>query len=98
MPVYMVLEIVVKDPSMYARYVKQAPAVIESYGGRYLARGGHITSLEGGWRPERIVILEFPSIERLEAWNRSPEYRKLAQLRAEATDSRAFVVEGYEPS
>ncbi len=97
MPVYMVLEIVVKNPSLYARYVEQAPAVIESYGGRYLARGGRITSLEGGWDPERIVILEFPSLEGLEAWNQSPEYQELALLRAEATDSRAFVVEGYAP-
>jgi len=98
MPVYMVLEIVVKDPSMYAKYVAQAPATVESFGGRYLARGGHVTSMEGGWDPERIVILEFPSLERLEEWNRSPEYRELALIRAEATESRAFVVEGYEPS
>ena len=98
MSVYMVLEIEVKDSSIYAKYVERVPAVIEKYGGRYLVRGGRITSMEGGWNPERVVILEFPNLELLEKWNQSPEYQELALLRAAATESRSFVVEGYEPS
>ena len=98
MSVYMVLEIVVHDPATYAKYVERVPAVVEKFGGRYLVRGGRITSMEGDWNPERIVILEFPNLELLERWNQSSEYQELALLRAEATESRAFVVEGYEPS
>ncbi len=94
----MVLEISVKDSATYAKYVERAPATIEEYGGRYLVRGGDITSMEGGWNPERVVILEFPTLELLEKWYRSPEYQELALLRAAATESRSFVVEGYEPS
>jgi uncharacterized protein (DUF1330 family) len=52
MSVYMVLEIVVKDPSTYAKYVERVPAVVEKYGGRYLVRGGPVISQEGGWEPE----------------------------------------------
>jgi uncharacterized protein (DUF1330 family) len=53
--------------------------------------------MEGEWNPERIVILEFPSLERLREWNESPEYQELARLRIESTKSRAFSVEGFSP-
>jgi len=94
----MVLEIDVKDSASYAKYVERAPATIEKYGGRYLVRGGRVTSMEGGWNPERVVILEFQNLEQLERWNQSAEYQELALLRVSSTESRAFAVEGYEPS
>ena len=97
MPAYMVLDIVVKDPSTYADYVKRVPPVVEKFGGKYLVRGGAITTMEGDWNPERIVILEFPSLERLREWNESPEYQELAQLRIQSANSRAFSVEGFSP-
>jgi uncharacterized protein (DUF1330 family) len=93
----MVLEIDVNDSATYAKYVERVPATIEKFGGRYLVRGGRITSMEGGWNPERVVILEFPNLEQLKKWNRSPEYQELALLRAASTESRAFAVEGYQP-
>jgi len=96
MSVYMVLEIVVHDPVTYAKYVERVPAVIEKFGGRYLVRGGQVTPMEGDWNPERIVILEFPSLDSLQEWHQSAEYQELALLRAEATESRAFVVEGHQ--
>jgi uncharacterized protein (DUF1330 family) len=98
MSVYMVLEIVVHDPLTYAKYVERVPAVVEKFGGRYLVRGGQITSMEGDWNPDRVVILEFSSLTSLRNWYESSEYRELALLRAEAAESRAFVVEGYQPS
>lgn len=97
MSVYMLLEIVVHDPSIYAEYVERVPAVIEKFGGRYLVRGGQVTPMEGDWNPERIVILEFSSLDLLQEWHQSVEYQELALLRAEAAESRAFVVEGYKP-
>lgn len=45
MTVYMIIEVEVKDPDLYAEYVDQVPAVIARYGGRYLVRGGKVTPL-----------------------------------------------------
>jgi uncharacterized protein (DUF1330 family) len=37
MPVYLIIDVAVIDPEVYAEYVEQVPAVVERYGGRYLA-------------------------------------------------------------
>ena len=95
MAVYMILEIEVVDADTYADYVKEAPATVEQYGGRYLVRGGDVTPLTGGWNPQRIVVIEFPSMERFHEWLTSPEYSVIAPLREQSTKSKVIVVEGY---
>jgi len=46
--VYLILNIEVTDADTYGDYVKQAPATVEQYGGRYLVRGGEVTHVSGG--------------------------------------------------
>jgi len=43
---------------------KLAPAIVKSYDGKFIARGGQTITLEGDWKPERIVVIEFSSAER----------------------------------
>jgi uncharacterized protein (DUF1330 family) len=50
--------------------------------------------LEGNWDPQRLVILEFESMERFHEWYDSPEYAPLKHLRGEATATEFVVVEG----
>jgi len=59
-----------------------------------LARGGEVQVLEGDWNPQRLVILEFESMERFKEWYNSPEYAPLKQLRGEASVTEYVVVEG----
>ena len=65
MSVYMIIEIQIKDNELYAEYVAKVPEVIAKYDGRYLARSGQVTPLSGNWNPERIIIIEFETIEHL---------------------------------
>lgn len=95
MSVYMIIEIEVIDADTYAEYMEKVPATVEKYGGRYIVRGGAVTPLTGGWRPERIIVLEFPSAEQMQRWNFSPEYLELAPLRSRSAKTRAIAVEGY---
>ncbi len=62
MPAYVFANIEVTDPVLYEEYRKGVPATIAQYGGRYVARGGAAEGLEGGYAPQRVVILEFPSV------------------------------------
>ncbi|NIM04599.1 MAG: DUF1330 domain-containing protein, partial [Armatimonadetes bacterium] len=62
MPVYMIIEVEIKDEKLYAEYVERAYQIVVKHGGRYLARGGQVTSLTGDWNPQRIIILEFETI------------------------------------
>lgn len=73
------------------------PDIVSRYGGRYLVRGGRITALLGGWMPERMIILEFPAESNIMQWLSSPEYQEIAPLREAGAETRAIILEGYEP-
>jgi len=94
MPAYVVVEVDVQDPVTYERYKELAPPSIAHYGGRYIARGGTIESVEGGWKPGRLVLLEFPTLDRARAWWSSPEYAAAKKLRHSASQSRMVFLEG----
>ncbi len=94
MSAYVIVDIEVTDPEGYQDYVKIAPATVELYGGRYLARGGHTETLEGEWTPHRLVILEFPDAARARAWLHSPEYAPARALRHKYARSNMVVIEG----
>jgi uncharacterized protein (DUF1330 family) len=95
--VYIVIESSVKDAQKYGQYISQVPGIVAKYGGRYLVRGGKVTSLLGcRWRPERMIVLEFPSEECVREWLYSPEYQAIAPLREEGAEIRAVLLEGYK--
>lgn len=56
MPAYVVLDIEVTDAVAFAKYKELGPPAVAAYGGRYLARGGKVETLEGSWTPSRLVI------------------------------------------
>jgi uncharacterized protein (DUF1330 family) len=93
-PAYLILDIHVEDPEEYAAYRERSPATLEAYGGRYLVRGGALEVVEGDWNPERVVVVEFPSVERAHEWYSSPEYQEIAPLRHRSAPSNAVLVEG----
>ncbi len=94
MTAYVIVDIDVQDPVVYKEYVALAPATVEKYGGRYLARAGRTEKLEGGWTPRRLVILQFDSLERARQWLDSPEYAPIKRLRHQAAVSNMVAIEG----
>jgi uncharacterized protein (DUF1330 family) len=94
MPAYICVEIEIHDPVKYEEYKTLAPGSIAAYGGRYLTRGGAIETLEGDWHPRRLVLLEFPSMDRARAWWNSPEYAKGKAMRQASATSRMLLLEG----
>ena len=91
---YVILEIETTDAAAMAAYREAAAPSVAVHGGRYLVRGGAVQSLEGGWNPERIVVLEFDSVERAKAWWNSAEYREPKLLRRAAGKTKMIVVDG----
>jgi len=94
MPAYIIADIEVTDPATYETYRPLAGAAVAKYGGKFLARGGKVESAEGGWAPARFVILEFPSMEKLKTFYRSPDYQKALAIRQKASKGRLIFVEG----
>jgi uncharacterized protein (DUF1330 family) len=94
MPAYIIVEVKVGNPEIYAQYVAKVPEIAAKYGGRYLARTNRVESLFGGWKPERMILLEFPSEETIHRWLDSAEYRAIAPLREAGAETRAVIVDG----
>lgn len=94
MPAYVVVNVTVHDAKRYEDYKALAPPSIAQYGGRYLARGGRAEVLEGSWKPNRLVILEFPSLDKANAWWSSTEYAKAKAIRQSCSTAEMVVVEG----
>jgi uncharacterized protein (DUF1330 family) len=63
MAAYVIVDVEVTEPEPYEEYRRRVPATLERYGGRFAVRGGRYETLEGDWKPQRIVVLEFPSDE-----------------------------------
>ena len=94
MTAFVIVDIKVHDPETYESYKSLVPASVEAYGGRFIARGGATENLEGDWAPERIVMLEFPSLERARRWWASPEYSEAKAIRMRTAQTRMIVTEG----
>ena len=93
MKIYIISDIVVNDLQTYEKYMKLAPDTIKKYGGKYLVRGGEIITRNGDWNPKgRCIVLEFPSLDALNEWNSSPEYKPVKKIRESASTSQSFIV------
>ena len=94
MAAYIIANIDVTDAVAYEEYRQRAPAAIAAYGGRYLARGGSTTVLEGDFKAHRLVILEFPDMAKLKAFYHSPDYQPLVAMRQRAATASLVAIEG----
>ncbi len=95
MPAYVLVEVRVTNPGPYAAYRDLATASVARHGGRFLARGGAVTPLEGDWNPERLVVIEFPSVEAARAWYFSDDYQQALEVRVANSVGKALIIEGY---
>jgi uncharacterized protein (DUF1330 family) len=93
-PVYSVAEIDITDQAAYATYVPKAQAAIKAAGGKLLAAGGKNTSIEGEPPKSRVVIQQWDSLEKFQAYRNSAAYKDLLPIRDKVAKFRTFVVEG----
>ena len=94
MSAYVISEVEVRDASGFEAYRTVAAKTIAQFGGRYLVRGGAAGLVEGGPPPNTIIIVEFPSMQRLQEWYASPEYAEALEIRRTALERRLVFVEG----
>ena len=94
MAAYVIADVTVKNPEVYAEYRSQVLATVTKYGGRFLVRGGACDVVEGDWRPGRVVVIEFPDMVAARAWYGSAEYGPLVKLRQGASTGSLLLIEG----
>ena len=98
MTAYLIVDVEVRDQETYAEYRNLVPASLVPYQGRFIVRGGDTETLEGDWSPGRIIVIEFPTAERANAWWSSAEYRIAKGMRQRAASTRMVLVEGADSS
>lgn len=94
MAAYVIVDLTVTDQPLMDEYRKRVPATLAAYGGKFLVRGGAHETVEGDWKPNRVVVLEFPSLEQAKRWYRSEEYREPLAMRLRAGRANLIMVEG----
>jgi uncharacterized protein (DUF1330 family) len=78
-------------PAKFDVYLRQVLPMIERFGGRYLTRAASHEVLDGHWRPDRVVVIEFPDMASIRALY---HYQPLIALRRSAATDVIIAVEG----
>ncbi len=94
MAVYFVLQIRWETEAALHHYAEALSDMIEKHGGRFVVASKDFQPLEGTWKPGRLIVVEFPSMESFRAWYESEEYRPLRAFRLRNSDSDAVVATG----
>ncbi len=94
MPAYLIARIEVTDPEQYKHYIAATPRVIAKFEGKFIARGGETATLEGPEETRRVVLVEFPSLDRAKEFYNSAEYKEAMKLREGAANISLIVIDG----
>jgi uncharacterized protein (DUF1330 family) len=95
-PAYTVAEVEVTDPATFQKYAEATRSSIPAAGGRFIARGGK-TFVVNGAQPKQIVLIQWDSLEKAQAFFEAESYKQLIPIRDKGSNFRAFVIEGVAP-
>lgn len=93
MPAYVIAMMAIHDPDTYRKYTDRTPPTVKKYGGKFLTRGEPVTTIEGETYADRLVILEFPSRDHVEAWFADPDYQEAMVFRHASSVMRMLLVQ-----
>ena len=97
MSVYLIAQIKVTDDAWVAEYAANVHRLVERHGGRYLARSGNVTTLEGADKDATLIgILEFPSEQALRAFVSDPEYAPYGKARQAGSVSDFHMIDNTD--
>ncbi len=83
---------IMRDMERFRPYAEAVPAVVQGFGGRFLARGGKVTPLHGSFVPERVVLIEFPAADDALKFYISDRYAPLLKIRLATTEARLVIL------
>ena len=94
MAAYVIFDAIPADPDQMKGYGETALASLEAIGGKIIVATNDIDAREGDWHPERVVIIEFPTLVQAQGWYESPEYREVLPIRLKASRDKMVIVPG----
>jgi len=94
MAAYIIFDVEVTDPTAAEEYLKLANESLTPFQSKTIVHGGMVEVLEGDWKPERVVVVEFESMEQAQQWYKSPAYTKAKDILQRAASVKVILVEG----
>ena len=92
---YVLVDTKISNNENYEVYKSKAKPIAERFGGKYLTRGGKMDVVQSDlWSPTRLVLVEFPSIEKARAFHSSEDYADVKKIRIENAESTLVILEG----
>jgi uncharacterized protein (DUF1330 family) len=97
MSAYVINQLSIHDTSYQKEYYAKVGDLLAKHGGKQIVGGPPVERLEGDFElPERVAILEFPTIDHARAMWNDPDYAPLIKARQACTEGRVMLVEGKE--
>ncbi len=94
MTVYVIADIEVTDDSWVPDYAANVHNIVAKHGGKYLSRSGNITTVEGeGPNSTLVALIEFPSMEAVQAFASDPDYAQYGSARQAGSNSILRVID-----
>ena len=94
MPAYLIADVTVTNEEQMKVYREWSTRAMQEHGAEVLARGGRTEQLEGGWAPQRIVVLKFKDLAAARAYYDSETYTRAREAREGAGSIRMIGYEG----
>lgn len=94
MPAYMIFDLKITEPALWAEYQQMAGPLLIAAGGRFLASSPAPEVLEGDWSPATLSLVEFPSLEAARTFYNSPAYQATIPLRLRAAVGSGVLIGG----
>lgn len=94
MAAYVIFDVVSVHLDQMTSYREKAISSLEAYGGKIVAASNEVDSREGDWQPDRILIIEFDSMEKARGWYECPEYQEVLPIRLKANRDKMVIVPG----
>jgi uncharacterized protein (DUF1330 family) len=94
-PGYYIAEIAVKDQDAYMKeFIPGATKSLQDQGGKFVIRGGKTIAAQGAAPAARVVVLQFESLDKAQAWWNSPAQKAAQAIGDKYATFRSYLVEG----
>ena len=97
-PAFNIAEITIKDQDGYNKeYLPLIAKALTDAGGKFLIRGGKTVSYEGAEPAPGVVVVQFESLDKLQALYNSAAYKDAIAIGDKYATQRIFGAEGVSP-
>ena len=92
---YVIVEATVTDQDPYMKeFVPAIVKTVKDAGGKFLASGGKTFTLAGAPPAPRVIVAQFDSLDKVQAWGTSSTYKDAMAIGQKYGNIRQFAVEG----